>query len=135
MLKKVYLICNKGSIKLGQGDKSIGKKIPAIMKKLGLTDIEARMNDRVQFLYPPYEGPLQQNLLHMIKKRILDQSEFWMLRTREEFLAGGGNPDEYERFRELSDRIKLVFKKQIEAGEYVVFASGFFYVIKGRKPK
>jgi len=135
LLKKVYLICNKGSIKLGRGDHSIGKEVPLMMKKSGLTDVEARLNDKVQLLYPPYEGPRQQNLLNMIKKRVLDQSECWTERTREEFIAGGGSFDEYKRFRELSDRIRLVFKKQIEAGEYVVFSSGFFYVIKGRKPK
>ncbi len=58
-----------------------------------------------------------------------------MLRTREEFLAGGGNPDEYERFREISDKIKRVFKQQLEDGKYTACTAGFFYVIKGRKPK
>lgn len=135
LIKKVYLICNKGSIKLGRGDHSIGKKVPVMLKELGLTDIEARMNDKVQFLYPPYEDPRQQNLLHMIKKRVLDESEYWMERTREEFLAGGGEPDEYERFREISDRLQLIFKQQLEKGEYTVCSCGFFYVIKGRKPK
>jgi len=106
-----------------------------MMKELGLTEIEARMNDKVQLLYPPYEDRRQQNLLQMIKKRVLDQSEYWMERTREEFLAGGGSLDEYERFQKISDRLKLVFRKQLEAGEYVVSSSGFFYVIKGRKPK
>jgi len=135
LIRRVYLIANKGHIKLGRGDQNIGSKVPAMMKDLGLREIEARMNDKVQFLYPPYEGPLQQNLLHMIKKRVLDQSKFWMEHTREEFLAGGGNSDEYERFREISDKIKLVFKQQLEDGKYTACTPGFFYVIKGRKPK
>ncbi len=135
LIKRVYLVCNKGSIKLGRGDNSIGNKVPLMMKKLGLTDIDARLNDKAQFLHPPYEGPRQQNILQMIKKRVLDQSDFWMQRVKEEFLAGGGNFDEFERYREIAERVKLLFKNQLEAGEYVVFSSGFFYIIKGKKPQ
>ncbi|MDH4222582.1 MAG: methyltransferase domain-containing protein [candidate division Zixibacteria bacterium] len=135
LLRKIYLICNKGAINLGRGDNSIANKVPVMMKKFGLTDIEARLNDKAQFLYPPYEGSRQQNILQMIKKRVLDQSDFWMERVKEEFLAGGGDLEEYRRFREISDRLKLIFKNQFEAGEYIVFTSGFFYAIKGRKPE
>ena len=135
LLKKVYLICHKGSIKLGRGDDSIGSQVPVMMEKLGLVDIEARLNDKVGFLHPPYEGPQQQNSIYMIKKRILDQSEFWMERVREEFLAGGGDPNEFERYRKISDRVRLIFQKQLEDGVYTVCGHGFFYVIKGRKPK
>jgi SAM-dependent methyltransferase len=135
LFKKVYLICHKGSIKLGRGDDSIGSQVPVMMEKLGLVDIEARLNDKVGFLHPPYEGPHQQNSIYMIKKRVLDQSEFWMERTREEFLVGGGAPDEFERYRKTSDRIRLIFQKQLEDGVYTVCGHGFFYVIKGRKAK
>jgi SAM-dependent methyltransferase len=135
LLKKVYLICHKGSIKLGRGDDSIGSQVPVMMEKLGLVDIEARLNDKVGFLHPPYEGPQQQNSIYMIKKRILDQREFWMERVREEFLAGGGDPNEFERYRKISDRVRFIFQKQLEDGVYTVCGHGFFYVIKGRKPK
>jgi hypothetical protein len=131
----VYLICNKGSIKLGRGDHSIGSRVPAMMNQLGLVDIECRLNDKVGFLRPPYEGPQQQNSLLMIKKRVLDQSEFWTERAREEFLAGGGDPDEFERYRKISDRVKLILQKQLEEGKYTVCSPGFFFIIKGRKPK
>ena len=89
-----------------------------MMKKLGLTEIGARMNDKVHFLIPPYEDPRQQHLLKMIKKTQLDEHEFWMERTKEEFLAGGGNPEEYERFREISERLKPILQQQIEEGKY-----------------
>jgi SAM-dependent methyltransferase len=135
LIKKVYLVCNKGSIKLGRGDQSIGNKVPVMMEKLGLVDIEARLRDNVGFLRPPYEGPQQQHSLRMIKKHVFDQSEFWMERTHEEFLAGGGTPDEFERYRKIVDRIKPIFQKQLVDGVYATCGAGFFYVIKGRKPK
>jgi len=135
LVKKVHLICHKGRIKLGRGDNSIGSKVPAMMKNLGLIEIDARMNDIVHFLIPPYEDPRQQHLLKMVKKTQLDEHEFWMERTKEEFLAGGGNPEEYERFREISERLKPILQQQIEEGRFAACGPSFFYVIKGRKPE
>ena len=134
LFKKVYLISHQGRIRLGRGDNGIGPKVPAMMKKLGLTEIDARMNDKVHFLIPPYEDPKQQHLLKMVKKTQLDEHEFWMERTKEEFLAGGGNPEEYKRFREISERLKPILQQQIEEGRYTAFGPSFFYVIKGKKP-
>jgi len=135
LIKKVHLICHKGHIKLGRGDNSIGSKVPAMMKKLGLTEIGARMNDKVHFLLPPYEDARQQHLLKMMKKTQLDEHEFWMERTKEEFFAGGGEQDEFERFREISERLKPILQQQIEEGRYTACGPSFFYVIKGRKPE
>jgi len=135
LIKKVHLISNKGAIKLGRGDNSIGSKVPAMMKQLGLVDIEIRTNDKATFLNPPYEGPQQQNLFLMIKKRVLDQSDFWTERAREEFLAGGGDPEEFKAYRKIADRIKLVFEQQLKQGTYAACNSGFLYLIKAKKPK
>ncbi len=135
LFKRVYLISNQGRIRLGRGDNSIGTKVPAMMKKLGLIEIDARMNDRVHFVIPPYEDPSQKHLLAMIKKTQLDEHEFWMERTKEEFLAGGGNPDDYERFREISEKLKPILQQQIEEGRFAACGPSFFYAIKGRKPK
>jgi hypothetical protein len=135
LIKKVYLISNKGAIKLGRGDNSIGSRVPAMMKQLGLINIDIRTNDKVTFLNPPYEGPQQQNLFLMIKKRVLDQSDFWTERAREEFLAGGGDPEEFKTYQEIANRIKLVFRQQLEQSTYAACNSGFFYLIKARKPK
>jgi len=135
LFKKVYLVSNQGRIRLGRGDNSIGSKVPAMMKKLGLIGIDARMNDKVHFLIPPYEDPSQKNLLKMIKKNQLDEHEFWMKRTKEEFFAGGGNPEEYERFREISEKIKPILRQQIEEGRFAACGPSFFYVAKGRKPE
>ena len=137
LFTKVAVICNKGRIKLGQGDNSLGTKVPKMMNKLGLTEIGIRLNDGVCYLEPPYEGPLQQHQLDHVKKQWLDEKrrKIWIDREKEEFLAGGGDPKEYDRYREINDRNILIFRQQIEDGEYSICSSGDFYVIKGRKPK
>jgi ubiquinone/menaquinone biosynthesis C-methylase UbiE len=134
---KVAITCNKGRMKLSQGDNSIGPKVPRMMNKLGLTDIGIRLNDRVFYLEPPYEDPLQQHSLESVKKELLDEKrhQIFMDRRKEEFLAGGGDPDEYERYREIDDRIRSILQQQIEDGEYFACGSVDIYIIKGRKPK
>ncbi len=137
LFKKVALICNEGRIKLGQGDGSIGNKVPFMMNKLGLGEIGIRQNDAVCYIEPPYEGPRQQVLLEHVKKQWLDQERYrtWMDRERKEFIAGGGNPVEYEHYREIHERNMRAFRQQIKDGEYFVCGSGHIYIIKGRKPK
>ncbi len=137
LLAKIALTCNKGRIKLGQGDNSIGTKVPHMMNKLGLTDIGIRLNDKVTYLEPPYEGPLQQHQLDNVKKQWLDEKRYkiWMDREKKQFLAGDGDPEEYDRYREIHDRIMLTFRQQIKDDKYFVCHSGDLYVIKGRKPK
>lgn len=134
---KIALICNKGRIKLGQGDTNIGIKVVHMMNELGLTNIDARINDGVWFIEPPYEGPIQQHRLKIAKKNMLDEKEykFWEERTKEEFLAGGGNPEEYDRYIAIGDRLRPIIKEQIEKDEFFACGSNDLYIIKGTKPK
>jgi len=137
LLTKVAIISNKGRVKLGQGDNSIGTKVPRMMNRLGLTDIGIRLNDRVFYLEPPYKGPLQQHRLESMKKELLDEKRHKIRidRLKDGFLAGGGDPEEFDRYREIDDRIMSILRQQIEDGEYFACGSGDLYIIKGRKPK
>jgi ubiquinone/menaquinone biosynthesis C-methylase UbiE len=136
LLKKVALICNKGRIKLGYGDDSIGNRVPFMMKKLGLVEIDIRQNDAVCYIEPPYEGPRQKDLLDNMKKQWLDEDrrKVWMERERKHFSAGGGDPAEYDHYREIQDRNIRAFRQQVKEGKYSVCGSGHIYIIKGRKP-
>ena len=137
LLAKVVIISNKGRIKLGQGDNSIGTRVPRMMNKLGLKDIGIRLNDRVFYLEPPYEDRLQKHSLESVKKELLDEKrrKVFMDRGKKEFLAGGGNADEFDRYRKINDRVMSILRQQIEDGEYFACGSTDFYIIKGRKPK
>jgi ubiquinone/menaquinone biosynthesis C-methylase UbiE len=136
LIAKVAMIYNKGRIKLGLGDWSIGRKVPRMMKKLGLTDIGIRLNDRSYYLEPPYEGLLQQYHLDYVKKQTLDDKRYntWRDRLKAGFLAGGGDPGVFEHFRELDDKIRSIIQQQVEDGEFFQCGSGDIYIIRGRKP-
>ncbi len=134
---KSAIIGNRGRIKLGRGDNSIGRKIPMMMSRLGLVEIDARLNDRVFHMEPPYEGPIQQHQLVSVKKHcsLEDEKEyeFFLQREKEEFLAGGGDPEDFERLRKIDDRIRPIQKQQINQGEFFACGGSQFYMIKGRK--
>ncbi len=135
LLRKVALICNKGGIKLRQGDSSIGNKVPFIMTKLGLTEIGVRQNDAVCYIEPPYLDRRQRDLLDSAKKQWLDQARFETMRERRKayFVAGGGDPAEFDRYQEIQDRIRGVFQQQVEGGKYFACGAGHIYIVKGRK--
>ncbi len=136
LVAKVSLICNKGRIALGLGDNSFGGKVPHLMKRLDLTDIQIRNNDKVAFLEPPYENPNQAILLEKIKKQFFDTERQEVMRNRErkEFLARGGDLKEYERYLEIDNRALAVMRRQIADGEYFMCTAQDFYVVKGTKP-
>ncbi|MGB2989732.1 MAG: methyltransferase domain-containing protein [Candidatus Zixiibacteriota bacterium] len=135
LIAKITLTYNKGRIKLGLGDWSIGRKVPRMMKGLGLTDIGVRTNDRAYYIEPPYEGMLQQYHLDHVKKQWLNQKrrKTWLGRMKAGFLAGGGEPGDFDRYEELDERIMSAMRRQVEEGEFHQCVSGDIYIIKGRK--
>ncbi len=134
---KVALLCNQGRLNLGKGDTNIGVQVLHFMRLEGLTDLDARLNDRTWFLEPPYEGEEQQHRLKIARKNMLDEghADFWYKRGREEFLAGGGDEEEYDRYVELGKNLIPVAQQQFDAGEFYSFGSNDMYIVKGRKPE
>ncbi|MFH1687543.1 MAG: methyltransferase domain-containing protein [bacterium] len=132
---KIHLISCQGRIKLGRGDESIGRKLPHLFSQAGLIDIDMRVNDRVGFMEPPYEGAQQQRALENLRKFSLDDEMYDMRmdRAREEFLAGGGDPKEFDRVIEIGQETRAIMKEQIEAGTFYSCFGSEFYCARGRK--
>jgi SAM-dependent methyltransferase len=138
--KRTNLLCAKGSVALGRGDFSIGAKVPLMMDRVGLVDVDVKMNDQPWVQIPPYGSPRQQYIwkcqLKAVRRQAGERRKF-MLQTKKLLLAGGGTMAEYRRITKLTSgntaRNKL-YKKQLRDGTYYSCGSGPFYVIKGRKP-
>lgn len=133
---RVYLICNKGRIKMGCGDAAIGPKVPHMMKRATLIDVDVRLNDRGFYLEAPYDTPQQQHTLAVLKDHWLEGEgrKTWLAREKEHFLAGGGNIQDYNRYRTVDDRIVSIILGQIADGVYYDCAATSFFFVKGRKP-
>ncbi|MDH4157746.1 MAG: methyltransferase domain-containing protein [candidate division Zixibacteria bacterium] len=136
LVRKKAFLCAEGRRKLGRGDLNIAPKIPHMMKKQGLVGIDARLNDNVFCVEPPYEDELMQRRLEKQKRFWLDEETYktWMATEKEEFLAAGGDPEEYARCEKLSEKFRPVYIKQTENGEFFSCVAGSNYVIIGRKP-
>lgn len=133
---KVILLINRGRMKLGLGDASIGSGAYVLMKELRLSDVDVRTSDYVPHLYPPYEDEQEQVQLDFVRKGELDDKRRATLRERdrEAFLAGGGDPDEWAAYCDYSDRVNADIRRQIEAGTYFYCGVYPMYFTRGRKP-
>jgi SAM-dependent methyltransferase len=133
---KIALVANKGRIARGQGDNSLGPKVPHMLAELGMTDIDIRLNDKVHFLEPPYDSPAQQVALENVSRQWSNKTrrETWIKREKEEFIAGGGSAEEYARMEGIADEFFDDYKQQIEDRVFYACGGGLLYVIKSRKP-
>ena len=48
------LICERGKVALGEGDNSLGDRVPGLFVAQGLTNVEVFVNDRAIAVAPPY---------------------------------------------------------------------------------
>ncbi len=136
LLYKVTSIANRGRIKLGRGDSGIGPRIPHLIGEVGVTEIEARVKEAVSLLEPPYESERQQLAIKNMRDHWLGEAEFRERaeETREEFLAGGGDPVDFDRVLQLGIKQREVQLEQIKNNEFFICGAYPVYIFKGRKP-
>ncbi len=71
---------------------------------------------------------LQKSWLHV------DAFSKAMEKEKKEFLAGGGDPAEFDRYRNISDGHRKILSEQLEKGEMSWCAGSRLFIVKGRKP-
>jgi ubiquinone/menaquinone biosynthesis C-methylase UbiE len=118
---------------LGRGDAAVGGRVPEMMHKLGLVDVDARLNEKVNLLVPPYETPFQRHFKDTMIRN-LEKRDEWEEELRELFLAGRGDEETWEKNWEKGGRLAEDMKKALEQGEFYMTGSPIFYSIRGRKP-
>lgn len=141
--RRMKLTWIRGRKKLGLGDFGIGARVPKMMHETGLEEIRGFCNERLEFLVPPYEDPLQRLRIEIIGRNVKESTTEERQRSKEEYrkyyLAGGGDPasfeNDYSRLFELYRTEHEGRLKQIE--DEVLFAcsgGSNFFCIFGRKP-
>ena len=133
---KVQLAIHDGRMKLGRGDQSIGSRVPHMIREMGMVDVDVTMKEAVFFLEPPYETEKQRHEFEQLKKMYSDlvDRDFWRTKYREEFLAGGGEPDDYERYCATMDRYFEAALKQMDKREFSSCGGYLTFITKARKP-
>jgi len=133
---KVQLAVHDGRIKLGRGDQSIGNKVAHMLHELGMVDIDVKMKESVFFLQPPYKSEQQQHKLKQLKKLYSDlkDKDFWKSKTREEFLAGGGEIKDFDKHCKTMEGYFDKALRQMDNNELSACGGYFTYIIKATKP-
>ncbi len=134
---RLQLTFERGKRALGEGDNSVGGRLPGLFRAIGLDGVRAHTNDRCIDLSPPYDT--------RDMKVALEQELAWAKEgvntllgsrhdTRRLYLAGGGDDAGFERGWAAVDRWLEAFVDGVEAGTYHAARGFVMYLVSGRKP-
>jgi SAM-dependent methyltransferase len=133
-LVRFQLTCERGKIALGEGDNSLGDRVPGLFAAQGLENIETHLNDRVTAVFPPYAAVAQRAAVDEARDGVATRFWYWSESdTRRYFLAGGGvEADLGIHFgRALASAERIV--RGLDDATYHGVVGGAFYLVAGRK--
>jgi ubiquinone/menaquinone biosynthesis C-methylase UbiE len=137
-LRLLYLdeLLHRGKIAMGQGDSSVGERLPGMFAQLGFTDLAVYSSDRCAALFPPYDRRDQQIDLDQLFRWIDEDISGWGNKdaVRALYLAGGGDASEFEPLWQLQLERARAFKANVEAGSFHGARGHLQYLVSGRKP-
>jgi SAM-dependent methyltransferase len=135
-LVRFYVTCEQGKIALGHGNSSLGDLVPGYFNDAGLEDIQACQSDKVSLMVPPYASPDQQALRDAYLADAEEGGGWGWTKDegRRYYVAGGGDPDEFDGMweRRLDEARRLA--AAIEDGTYHAAGGDVLYLISGRRP-
>ena len=132
---ELQFVCERGKEALGEGNDSIGTRLPALFAALGLRDLAVFQCDKVALLVPPYASREQQATAAELAGWA--DREFWIWSredTRRYFAAGGGTA---ARFAELWPVVTASLRRvaaALRARTERSASTGLFFLISGRRP-
>ncbi len=127
----------KGKTKVGDGDWAVGCYVPGWMEERGLRDVDARQNERVRWIAPPYRSPAQKTTLRGIRERCRRSALQSAMRKESVALmrVAGADEELIRRALRSSGRRLREFREAVREGTAAFASSGPFWCIWGFKPK
>lgn len=132
-----YLTCARGKVALGEGDNSVGDRVPGYFAAAGLQFIQTFLSDRTWPLIPPYEGDEQQSIVSLLRRDA--ENGTWLGWTRDDALrlysAGGGPDGDFDRsWDERMDEVGAV-AAALDSHSLHTAGGAIHYLIGGRRPQ
>jgi SAM-dependent methyltransferase len=134
-LVRFQLTCERGKVALGEGDNSLGDRVPGLFVAQGLVDVAVHVNDKATAVFPPYSTGAQRAFSEDARDRANRRLWIWSeADARRFFLAGGGNEETFAVHfaRVLASRENIV--RGLDEATYHGIVGGEFYLVAGRKP-
>lgn len=129
------LTCERGKVALGEGDNSLGDRVPGLFVAEGLAEVEVHVNDKATAVFPPYAASAQRAFTEDARDRVARRLWNWSeADARRFFVAGGGSEADFAAHfaRGLANREAIV--RGLDDGTYHGIIGGAFYLVAGRKP-
>lgn len=133
-LVRFQLTCERGKVALGEGDNSLGDRVPGLFVAAGLADVQVHVNDKATAVFPPYETDAQRAFVEDARDRAGRRVWNWSEdETRRLWIAGGGASADFAAHfaRALESRAKIL--GGVEERTYHGIIGGEFYLVAGRK--
>ncbi len=133
-LVRFQLTCERGKVALGEGDNSLGDRVPGLFVAQGLAEVEAYVNDKAGAVFPPYTADAQRAFTEDARDRVARRLWNWSeAEARRLFVAGGGAEGDFTGLfaRGLASREKIV--QGLDDASYHGIVGGEFYLVSGRK--
>jgi ubiquinone/menaquinone biosynthesis C-methylase UbiE len=134
-LTKLY---SKGRQILGRGDDKAGTQVVVMALDAGLEVIDIRINDRTQYLIPPYRTPSERSILEeyqewLAEEKMDDGDRKWFT---ENILAGGGSQNDADTYLALVEGhdFKQATRQLLDDGKYISLGGQFMYLTFAQKP-
>jgi SAM-dependent methyltransferase len=134
-LVRFQLTCERGKVALGEGDNSLGDRVPGLFVAQGLTDVAVHVNDKATAVFPPYATDAQHAFTDDARDRMARRLWNWSeADARRLFVAGGGSEADFAAHfaRGLASRERIV--SGLDDRTYHGIIGGAFYLVAGRKP-
>ncbi len=129
-------VCHAGKRGLGEGDETIGGRLPAIVATAGMSQVEVYNTDKCTSLTPPYATRSER--VELANHMECSRQQVWLTGTREEslrwFLAGGGNAAEFDGYWRQVMSWWQEFSSQAARGTFGASRGVLHYLISATKP-
>lgn len=130
------LLAREGRRKLGRGDWSVGLHIHAWMEARGMRDVDVRINERAQWLSPPYASPAQQAQLDS-SRALCDDRGFTEMNLRnlaDELRAAGASDDDIDQAVARQEHEIKRWREAVRTGTLASSYGGTFWCTWGFVP-
>jgi SAM-dependent methyltransferase len=126
--------CVQGAKLVGKCRLNVADELPGLFLKAGLKEIGVCMSDKPVLFVPPYDDPLTQTWIEMLKSWDKNDSWYW---NKEEakgyFVKAGGSEEEFDEAWKSMRAIGRVKLQAIEQKTYVCSGGHIMYLISAKK--
>lgn len=132
---QLWLTYQRGKDALGEGDSSLGERLPGMFQRVGLADIQTHMGDRAIPLLPPYDRADQRAMLAASRSwKERGRGPWDEVELRAKFDAAGGSPELFDRALGHLRRWWDEDQASLDEGTFRSAGGSSVFLVAGRKP-